>query len=170
MPTREGYHPAAGPIREACSGPGWRRETARQEEAWRSAGEGGEARSSGGAGVSFSSSSDRVVKQLCLSCIYFILCFRSPVSLAVAAVDAASVQGAAFRRSRLGTIDQDEEVLDVDLGLAGPEHGHGGYGSGIGPDLGQCRDSEGAGRRGAGMVGDAGRQGLCNDGFPATYR
>ena len=55
-----------------------------------------------------------------MSCIYFILCFRSPISLAVAAADVAAAEGAAFRRSRSGTIDRDEEEegrADPDLGL-----------------------------------------------------
>nr|XP_020189237.1 myristoylated alanine-rich C-kinase substrate-like [Aegilops tauschii subsp. strangulata] len=43
----------------------------------------------------------------------------SPISLALAVADAASVEGAAFRRSRSGTVDRDEEEapVDPDLGL-----------------------------------------------------
>nr|XP_020183203.1 nuclease SbcCD subunit C-like [Aegilops tauschii subsp. strangulata] len=44
----------------------------------------------------------------------------SPISLALAAADAASVEGATFWRSRSGTVDQDEEEeewADPDLGL-----------------------------------------------------
>ena len=45
--------------------------------------------------------------------------FRSPISLALAAADATSNEGATFRRSRSGTIDRDkqEERADPDLGL-----------------------------------------------------
>ena len=45
--------------------------------------------------------------------------FRSPISLELAAADAASNEGAAFWRSRSGTVDRDEEEerADPDLGL-----------------------------------------------------
>ena len=50
--------------------------------------------------------------------VYFVLDFRSPILLALAAADAASNEGAAFRRSRSGTVDRDEEErADPDLGL-----------------------------------------------------
>ena len=51
------------------------------------------------------------------------MCFRSPISLAVATTDAASIEGAAFRRSRSGTTDRDKDIdgyeapEDLNLGL-----------------------------------------------------
>ena len=52
---------------------------------------------------------NRVADRLCLAHIYFVLCFRSPISLAVVAVDAAFAVGATFRRIWSGTVDRDEE-------------------------------------------------------------
>ena len=45
------------------------------------------------------------------------MCFRSPISLALAAADAASTECAVFRRTRTSADDGDEEAADPDLSL-----------------------------------------------------
>ena len=51
------------------------------------------------------------------------MCFRSLISLALAAADTASVEGTTFRRSRSDAVDRDEDEdgdevpEDPDLGL-----------------------------------------------------
>ena len=49
--------------------------------------------------------------------MFTLLSFRSPVSLALAAAEAASSGGAVFRKTRTSAIDRDKEMADSDLGL-----------------------------------------------------
>ena len=69
--------------------------------------------------------------------------FKSPISLALAVANAASMEGAAFRRTRTSA-DGEEEAVDLDHGLdptdtdglAGPKKGQGRAGGIIDPGLG----------------------------------